>query len=84
MRDTAAAVVPRAKTPPKSIPVYTKLRASLEWMDENEGGTPYSKTHPPKLYIDGETVIEEVVDLTVLRRGYRALVARPLTHCHIR
>jgi len=54
-----------------SIQVDSKLFARLEWLDEADGGGYHSssKTMPPNLYIDGETVVEEIKDITCLRKG---------------
>jgi len=56
------------------VQVDSKLCARLEWLNEDEGGTKNSKTGPVTLYIDGETIIEPIEDLTALRRGDHCLV----------
>ena len=56
------------------VQVDAKLFARLEWLSEEEGGTKTSKTGPVQLYIDGETIIEEVTDITALRKGDHCLV----------
>jgi hypothetical protein len=59
----------------KSVQVDESLHARLEWMEESEGGGDHSsKVGPPTLYIDDRTVLEEVRDITALRKGDHCIV----------
>ena len=57
-----------------SVQVDAKLFARLEWLREDEGGLERSTTGPLSIYIDGETIVEEIRDLKVLRKGDHCLV----------
>jgi len=58
-----------------SVQVDDTLHARLEWLHPNEGGGDGdSKVLPKTLYIDDRTVLEEVRDITALRKGDHCIV----------